>query len=189
MNKTLLQIWEDMPVKSDKFSVHSYGPVYEEILAPYRYTAKNILEVGIFQGASLQMWEAYFSGKVHGIDCSETPHDGLADLRPLIAEKTHNIYIGDAESEDFIKKHFKGMKFSVILEDAAHDVSQQVKLYHNLKPYLQKGSTYIIEDIQNIDETSQVFENIDPEKEVTILDRRAVKGRYDDILVIITDKA
>ena len=188
MNKTLLQIWEDMPAKTDKGDLHSYLPVYEEILAPYRYTAKNILEIGIFGGASLLLWEEYFSGKVHGIDCSETPHDGLADLRPLIKSGDHNIYIGDAESEDFIKKHFKGMKFEVVVEDAGHNIYQQISIYYTLKPYLSKGSIYIIEDVQDIDGTRDMLQNIDPDKSVMVWDRRNAKQRYDDVLVIITDK-
>jgi hypothetical protein len=104
--KKLQQIWFDLREKSDKGTVHSYLSVYEEILAPYRTTAKNILEIGLFNGASLLMWEQYFAGAVFGIDCSETPHGGMADLRPLIKEGTHNIFICDAESREAIKNVF-----------------------------------------------------------------------------------
>lgn len=186
--KTLSEIWNELPSKSDKGDVHSYLPVYEEILAPYRTKAKNILEIGLFNGASLLMWEEYFSGKVYGIDCSETPHDGMADLRPLIAEGTHNILILDAEDPAAIKKAFKGVKFDVVIEDAGHHIEQQLKLYEVLKPYLSEAAIYVIEDIQNIDETSELFEKIDSGKVVTILDRRWRKDRYDDCLVIIIDK-
>jgi cephalosporin hydroxylase len=171
--------------------VHSYLSVYEEILAPYRTTAKNILEIGLFNGASLLMWEQYFAGAVFGIDCSETPHGGMADLRPLIKEGTHNIFICDAESREAIKKCFHAfddIKFDVIIEDAGHDVEQQVKIYYALKPFLNKGSIYIIEDVQNIDKDKISFENIDREKEVTIIDRRNLRERYDDVIVIIKDK-
>lgn len=172
----------------DKDTVHSYIEVYEEILSPYRQTAKNILEIGLMSGESLRMWTEYFSGNVWGIDCSETPIDGMADLRPLIAEGSHRIVIGDATSKEDINKHFKGVKFSVIIEDASHDISQQLAIYKTLKPYLNKGFIYIIEDVQDIDATRFLFENIDTKIEVSILDRRGIKFRYDDILVIITDK-
>lgn len=185
---TLQQIWDSQPVKSDKGNIHSYLPVYEEILAPYRTKAKNILEIGLFNGASLLMWEQYYSGKVHGIDCNETPHDGMADLRPLIAEGTHSIHILNAEDPAAIKKAFKGIKFDVIIEDAGHHVEQQLKLYEVFKPYMKKKSLYVIEDIQDIDGTRSLFENIDPSKKVTILDRREIKSRYDDVIVLIQDK-
>jgi hypothetical protein len=188
--KTLLEIYNnhkkgDWP---DKNSVHSYIPIYEEILAPYRYTAKNILEIGLMSGESLRMWTDYFSGKVYGMDCSETPIDGLADLRPIIAEGKHNVCIGDAGSATDIEKFFSGIKFDVIIEDSTHNIEDQLRMYAVLKPYLNKNSLYIVEDVQSIDETKHLFENIDPEKKVEILDRRHAKGRYDDVIVIIKDK-
>jgi hypothetical protein len=185
MKKSLQQIWDSMPLKSDKGSIHSYLEVYEELFAPYRETAKNILEIGLFNGSSLLMWEQYFSGNVYGIDCSETPHGGMADLRPLINEGTHNIFICDAENPNDIEKYFKGIKFDIVIEDCAHHVDQQFKIYETIKPYLNEGFIYCIEDVQNIDETKSLFENIDSESLVTILDRRSIKMRYDDVLIII----
>jgi predicted O-methyltransferase YrrM len=186
--KRLQEIWDDLPMKSDKGSVHSYFLVYEEILSPYRTGGKNILEIGLFNGASMIMWEKYFDGTVWGIDCSNQPHDGLADLRPLLAEGIHNICIGDAENASDVDFFFKGISFDVVLEDAGHHLSQQLKIYETIKPYLNKGAIYIIEDIQDIDATRTAFENIDPEKEIVIVDLRSIKNRYDDVLVIITDK-
>lgn len=183
--KQLQQIWDELPLKSDKGTVHSYLPVYELLFSFKRNTAKNILEIGLFNGASLLMWEQYFSGEVYGIDCSETPLDGMADLRPLLEEGTHNIFILDAENQKDIKRAFKGKKFDVIIEDAGHHVEQQLKLYEVFKPYLSKDAIYIIEDIQDIDNTRSLFEYIDPAKTVTIIDRRVIKNRYDDVLCII----
>lgn len=184
--KTLQQIWEGMEMKSDKGDIHSYLPVYEEILAPYRHTAENVLEIGVFKGASLLMWEKYFTkAKVHGIDCDEQPHGGIADLRPLIAEGTHNIHILDATNEFQIHQAFRGMTFQVICDDGGHNLFSQLKSYEILSKYLDDNGLYIIEDVQDIDVSREMFHNIDPTKEVTILDRRHVKGRYDDTLIII----
>lgn len=187
--KTLQEIWNRLPTKSDKGNVHSYLPIYEEVLSPYRHTASNVLEIGLFNGASLPIWDEYFtSAAIHGIDCDEQPHGGLADLRPSIASFKYNIVIGNAESNEDIAKHFAGMKFDVIIEDAGHDLAQQIKIYKTLKPYMAKGGIYIIEDVQDIDSTISIFENLDHEKDVRILDLRESKKRYDDVLVILTDK-
>lgn len=189
--QSLTQIWSELSAKgitTDKNTTHSYLEVYEQILAPYRSVAKNILEIGIFGGASLLMWEAYFTGTVYGIDCSETPHDGLADLRPLIAEGTHNIIIGDATSPADIKRHFGNKIFDVIMDDGSHDLACQLKSYQIFSKYLSNTGIYIIEDIQQLDNERAFFEYIDTSKKVTILDRRRLKGRYDDVLVIIENK-
>lgn len=172
----------------DKGSTHSYIDVYEAILDPYRFRAKNILEIGLMSGESLRMWDDYFLGDVYGMDCSVTPINGMANLKPIMAEGNYNIIIGDAANPMDIEKYFKGIKLDVLIEDAEHSLSQQLQIYANLKPYLNKGAIYIIEDIQDIDRDIEVFKNIDPEKQIQIIDRRNVKGRYDDCLVIIKDK-
>lgn len=164
----------------DKGSTHSYIEVYESILRPYRYTAKNILEIGLMSGESLKMWSEYFSGTVYGMDCSVTPIDGLADLRPAIREG-YNIKIGDASNPADIHKYFYGMKFDVVIEDCNHDLEQQLQVYATLKPYMAEGSIYIVEDIQDIDSTAVFFKVIGGQ----IIDRRKEKNRYDDVMVII----
>jgi len=232
---TLKEIWHRLKLQghgSDKGDVHSYLDVYEEILSPYRETAKNILEIGVFKGNGLRMWEFYFTGKVYGIDCSETPLDGMADLRPMIAEREyqgycprcggsyqelkingltelvvfddesyvcdrcdgymfvrdvnkHNIFIMDATNKEQVKKNFAGIKFDVIIEDASHSISQQLEIYDAFKDYIADGGIYVIEDIENIDRDRLLLETMAPDKEVIILDRRKLKNRFDDVLIII----
>lgn len=163
----------------DKGSVHSYIEVYEEILKPYRSEARNILEIGLLGGESHRMWVDYFDGVVYGMDCDLKPLDGKFDLTEMV--KNFNVVIGDATNPDDIKKHFMGVKFDVIIEDAEHSYQQQVGIYITLKPYLNDGGIYIIEDIQDIDKTKHLFRGLGAE----IIDRRHIKNRYDDVLVII----
>lgn len=185
---TLINIWQylsDKGKESDKNSVHSYIPLYDKILAPYK-ECDYVLEIGLFNGHSLRMWEYYFyNADVHGVDCSDTPHDGMADLRPMMQEMGHNISIFDASSAELVKKHYEGIKFDVIIEDAAHSVEQQLQMYSIFKDYLSPGGIYIIEDVQDLDKDRSRFENIDPEKTVEIHDRRVFKNRYDDVCISI----
>lgn len=171
----------------DRDSTHSYIEIYEEILDPYRDYAANVLEIGLMSGESLRMWDDYFVGHVYGIDCDIKPVGGLADLTGSIAEG-YDIRIGDATDPNVIKKFFDGIRFDVVIEDAGHDITQQLQIYEAVKPYLNKGAIYICEDVQSIDDTAWCFENLDTEKEITILDRRHIKNRYDDVMVIIRDK-
>jgi hypothetical protein len=189
--QTLNEIYKNSIVNGwpDKGTVHSYIDVYEEILKPYRETANNVLEIGLFSGQSLIMWEQYFWGiPCYGIDCSDQPCGGLQDLRPMIAEGTHNIFIMDGTKKADIEKNFKGVMFDVIIDDGSHLLEHQIESYKHFKSHTAPGGIYIIEDIQDIDENIELFKNIDAKKKVEILDRRAIKNRYDDVLIIITDK-
>ena len=169
----------------DKGSVHSYIEVYEKLLAPYRMTAKNILEIGLMSGESLRMWNEYFSGMVYGMDISVKPVDGLADLTQTIKDG-YNVRIGDASKPEDIESCFKGKMFDVIIEDANHDIEQQLQIFMTLKQYLTPNGIYIIEDVQNIDQDRHLFVYLD--MDVRIIDRRHIKNRYDDVLVIIKHK-
>lgn len=197
--KTLIQIWEDLRkvgYETDKGSIHSYLPVYEKLLAPYRETALNVLEIGLFNGNSIRMWAEYFTkAKVWGIDCSLTPHDGMADLNPLVNDimnsqpyqplfNTH-VHIFDAENKEEVAKRFTGTKFDVIIEDAGHEINQQLNLFDIWKEYIADGGIYIIEDVQDLDKDEHLFYRTRINRHLRIIDLRNEKGRYDDVLIVI----
>lgn len=171
----------------DKGTVHSYIPVYEKILKPYRKTAKVVLEIGILEGSSLRMWEEYFdTEEVHGVDITDQAY-GL-DLRPMIAEGCHKITLMDACNSEAIEARFKDVIFDVIIEDASHALDDQLQIYKNFRNRMVPDGIYIIEDVADIDTNRHLFENIDSERRVQILDRRKIKNRFDDVLIIIGDK-
>jgi hypothetical protein len=172
---------------SDKGTIHSYIEVYEHLLAPYRsVSGANVLEIGLMSGHSMRMFEEYFEiGTVYGIDITDQPVGGQADLRPMIAEGYHRIHLFDAANGAEAEIHFGGTKFSVVIEDANHDIEQQVAIYKNFKSRMTSDGIYIMEDIQFLDRDRGILESIDPERRVRIIDRRNIKGRYDDVLVVI----
>src|SRR5574339_18444 len=184
--ETLTEIWTRLSkqgYESDKGSVHSYLPVYEKIFEQYRHTALNVLEIGIFKGDSLRMWAEYFTkANIYGIDCSLTPHDGMANLQPLMDEILHvnpyaplyntHVHIFDAENVTEVSRRFFGTKFDVIIEDAGHEINQQLNLFKIWQPYLVKDGLYIIEDIQDIDKDEPRFRELLPGKGMTIIDDR-----------------
>lgn len=174
----------------DRGTIHTYVEVYEEILAPYRAKTRcNVLEIGLMSGESLRMWEQYFHlAKVYGIDVTDQPVGGMADLRPIMAEGTHNISIIDATDQKQIDATFGNTIFDVIIEDASHALAHQLLIYQNFRQRLAYDGIYIIEDVDKIDEVRPLFEKIDHTRKVTILDRRHVKGRFDDVLVVIGQK-
>jgi len=185
--RTLQKIWADLAnagMETDKGSVHSYIDVYQELFSIQRVAAKNVLEIGLFQGHSMRMWEQYFIyADVHGIDCSDQPIGGLADLRPMIAEGTHKIHIMDATSQEQIDDEFGDMKFDVVIDDGNHNVNSQLQTIEIFKPRMNQGGIIVIEDIQDINNFSWSFYG--SHDDVEIIDLRKIKNRYDDVLVIL----
>lgn len=176
------------PGTGDKGTVHSYIEVYEEIFAHYRHATTNFLEIGVLAGSSMRMWTEYFdTSKVYGIDIDERPLNGMFDLRPMLAEG-FDIKFFDASLPNEVEKHFAGVVFDVIIDDASHAIQHQMDNYKNFKSHLSKGGIYVVEDVADIDAHRSMFENLDPTKNVKIYDRRHLKNRFDDVLVVLTDK-
>lgn len=172
----------------DKGTIHSYIDVYESLLSPYR-AAKRVLEIGILSGHSLLMWEEYFAqAKVTGVDVSDRPLGGKFDLRPLMDSGLHDIRIMDASDPAQALSEFGGDKFDVVVEDASHMFFHQMFMYGIFRHLMAPNGIYIIEDVAEIDILRPAFERIDPCKKVDIVDLRHVKGRFDDVLVIVRPK-
>ena len=55
--------------KTDKNTTHSYIPLYQKLLEGKKETAKNVLEVGIYDGGSIKLWSEFFTNATtYGLD-------------------------------------------------------------------------------------------------------------------------
>lgn len=177
--KTLKEIYSDYQTPDgtgDKGTLHSYIEPYDDLFSSIRFNKSNLLEIGVAGGYSMKMWKEYFENSIiYGIDVDDTccRHE---EERIIIA-------IGDATNKDDIKKHFNNIKFNIIIDDGSHRLEDQLTSYQLLNPYLTNDGIYIIEDVVNISRDMKHFLNLN--QNVSIIDRIRVKGRYDDVLVVI----
>jgi len=55
--------------RTDKNTLHSYLPLYQQLLESKKETAKNILEIGIYNGGSIKLWNDFLkNANIHGLD-------------------------------------------------------------------------------------------------------------------------
>lgn len=159
----------------DKGTAHTYIDEYQRLLEPYRENS-TVLEIGLFMGESLRMWEEFFiDSDVIGVDISDW------QLTNLINEGTHNIIIGDATKEEILDT-LPDKMFDVIIDDGSHLLEHQIKSFDIFKNRMKPNGIYIIEDIVNIDKDKDVFEKL--HNNVEIIDNRHIKGRSDDVLIV-----
>lgn len=162
----------------DKGSTHSYIPIYQQLFESMRNANIALLEIGVMYGASIQMWKEYFPhGNIYGMD-----------IRPhctKYAEDRIKIFINDATkvlpTQNVLDK--ENLKFDIIIDDGSHQIQDQLDTLGILYPYLKAGGIYVIEDIQDINTQAQYFQSLGIP--IEIVDLRSVKGRYDDVLIII----
>lgn len=118
--------------------VHGYCDFYETMLDPIRRSARNVIEIGVWHGASLKMWRDYFQGaQITGMDvdpaCVKYEGDRIG------------IVIGDQTKREDLAKLPAGA--DLIVDDGSHFMdAQQISLgflFQRLRP----GGYYILEDL------------------------------------------
>lgn len=119
-----------------------YFKIYERYFQPFREKEIVIIEIGVFRGGSLQMWKSYFGprARIIGID--------IDPACKQYEEENIEIYIGSQADPVFIKDLFtKIPRPDIILDDGGHFVTQQIRGFEYMYPYLKPGGVYFCEDV------------------------------------------
>jgi SAM-dependent methyltransferase len=176
--KTLNEIYLDYKSPEghgDKGTAHTYIDEYQKLLNQYRENS-TVLEIGICRGESLKMWNEYFiNSEVYGIDITDIY------IKDLINENKYNIIIGDACSNDILNQ-LNDLTFDVIIDDGSHRIDDQINSFNILKNRMKPNGMYIIEDVNNLDNTKERYESL--HNNIEIIDNRHIKNRIDDVLII-----
>uniref|UniRef100_A0A6C0HCV8 Methyltransferase n=1 Tax=viral metagenome TaxID=1070528 RepID=A0A6C0HCV8_9ZZZZ len=172
---------------TDKDSSHSYLPLYQELLKGKKDTAKNVLEVGIYSGGSIKLWNQFFTNAtVYGLDIRNINEiwDGVKNNEKIV------LYTStDAYNEDFFKKHFldNNVKCDFMLDDGPHSLESMIQFIRLYSQIMTDDGILIIEDVQSID-WIDALKNSVPEnlkQFIKVYDRREIKNQYDDIVFTI----
>lgn len=124
-----------------------YFPIYEAALAPFRHRPVRMLEIGVSQGGSLDMWRRYLHSDsvVVGIDIDSSCR--------RFDDPSRNIHvrIGPQQDLPFLQKLTDELgPFDIILDDGSHVASHMVGSFQFLFPSsLAPGGIYIVEDLHS----------------------------------------
>lgn len=119
-----------------------YFEVYDRYFSKFRGEDIVILEVGVENGGSLQMWKKYFGpkAKIYGIDinpnCKKFEEDQI------------EIFIGSQEDPTFLNEvKNKIPKLDILIDDGGHLMNQQIVTYEEMFSHLKENSIYLCEDL------------------------------------------
>ncbi len=125
---------------------HHYLDIYDSHFRRFKNKNPIILEVGVFKGGSLEMWNYYFNNQctIYGIDidnnCLEIPNK--------LNSNNINISIGDQSDRNFWKQYLKDKpKFDIVIEDGGHEMQQQIITYEELINHVSDDGIYLCEDL------------------------------------------
>ena len=128
---------------TDKASFHhNFLVFYERFFAPLRHVhGLKLLEIGVYDGASLRMWEEYFPhGRIAGIDVDP------ATLRHATARASVDI-VDQSDVMALVAFATRHGPFDIIIDDGSHVWDHQVTSLRCLYPFVKPGGFYVVEDL------------------------------------------
>lgn len=171
--------------RTDKNTEHSYAPVYDEYFRDRRYTARNILELGVQHGGSILLWHEYFeNADIYGADIKLLP-----ETKEMESMERIHLVCCDAYNTNSMEQ-FKQRKYDVIIDDGPHTLESMQFMVKHYLPLLTEDGILIVEDIQYESWLPILKAEFPVEFQpyVKVVDLRPQKGRYDDILLVLDMK-
>jgi O-antigen biosynthesis protein len=143
MAQKLKQIFMNHSGKlSDKWSL--YINEWDKILSPYQDQEIDLLEIGIQNGGSLEIWSKYFKNAKHIIGCDIDPKCECLDY----SDERINLILGNINSETTENDILKiSNNFDIIIDDGSHISSDIIQSFNRYFPHLKDSGVFIIEDI------------------------------------------
>ena len=181
LDKIYNKLCNEKNIYTDKYYLHSYIPVYNKLFKIFKEKNINFLEIGIQKCGSVNLFRTYFTNaNIYGIDIDTIP-EWTKQLTNT------NLFQEDAYSSNGLKL-FENIHFDIILDDGPHTLDSFIFLVENYLYKLNKDGILIIEDIPDIKWIDTIIKKIplDIKYKYEIFDLRDKKGRYDDILLLVT---
>ncbi len=119
-----------------------YFDIYDRHFSKYRNKDVSILEIGVFQGGSLQMWKEYFGNKakIYGVD--------IDPRCKQFEEENIEIFIGSQSDRKFLRD-LKGKipDVDILIDDGGHAMKHQIVSFEELYDKVKPNGVYLCEDI------------------------------------------
>jgi SAM-dependent methyltransferase len=163
---------------TDKNTVHCYiEQVYNELFANNDQIT-NVLEIGAFNGGNALLWRDYFTNAtVDIIDINK--------CEAILQQWRINFIQGNAYSIPMVQSL---NKYDIMIDDGPHTLDSMTFFVQNYIKLLKSNGVAIIEDVQDYS-WFEILLNLVPSGFVCeSLDLRRIKGRYDDMMLIIKNK-
>ena len=141
--KTLEQIFSEHEGKVvDKWA--SYIEEYERLFASFRKEPIALLEIGVQNGGSLEVWDKYLSRAKAIVGCDIDP---ACQALQFVSDRIH-IVIGDASTEQCAHQIAAiAPDFDIIIDDGSHVSKDIIATFSRYFSTLKNNGLYVIEDL------------------------------------------
>jgi hypothetical protein len=141
--KPLETLYEEHTGKvSDRWSI--YLSEYNRLLADYRDKPIALLEVGVQNGGSLEVWSRFFPAAKQLVGCDINPLCGEL----VFADQRISVVVGNANSNEVQQAVLAcAPRLDIVIDDGSHRSSDIAKTFARYFPYIEDGGVFIAEDM------------------------------------------
>jgi hypothetical protein len=121
---------------------HHYIPLYDLYFSKFRDKPVRFLEIGVYEGGSLQLWRKYFgpAATIYGIDINPKCKN--------FENSDFQVRIGSQDDPNFLSSVIQEMGgVDVVLDDGSHHMAHIKASMKCLFPKLNESGIYFIEDL------------------------------------------
>lgn len=119
-----------------------YFDIYHRHFRRFRGRSPVVLEIGVHEGGSLEMWREYFGEgcRIYGVDidarCAACAGEGIS------------VLIGNQADRAFLARLRRELpRIDVLIDDGGHRVADQIAAFEELFPHLSETGLYLCEDV------------------------------------------
>ena len=141
-NENPLAVWCARHAGRPLYKWLHYLEIYHRHFERYRGAAPVVLEIGVFDGGSLQMWRDYFGPgcRLYGVDVDERCK--------AYADGDTKILIGDQADRGFLARLRRELpRIDILIDDGGHRMDQQIPTFEELYPHVADDGIYLCEDL------------------------------------------
>jgi len=141
---------------------HPYTLFYEGLFKNKKDEPLNIAELGILEGASLRMWQEYFTNaEIYGFEYNE---EYIINFKENFDNDRITLSKIDVASIESIENSFSELNilYDIIIEDTTHLFEDQIRVIENTYQYLKPGGIMIIEDIFKLSDENSYINRLRP---------------------------
>lgn len=138
---------------TDKFNLGYVDEFYQRHFESRQKSVKSVLEIGIYGGESILLWQDYFyNAKIYGLDIEKRPNKvefETANDRLVLLDQI------DAYNKSTIRSllAMEPSGFDIVIDDGPHTLESMVFYIMNYLPLVKRGGVFVLEDIIDLNWT------------------------------------
>lgn len=118
-----------------------YFEIYETYFEKLRGSKVNLLEIGVAQGGSIELWRKYFGDNLNIYSVDINPE--CLKFKDLTTE----MFIGSQEDPVFLQQLSDRLPpMDIIIDDGGHTMKQQILTFEFLFLKLKENGVFLVED-------------------------------------------